>query len=469
MPFLSCEDIAQIHAASLELLETVGVKVDHPTVFAKLRAAGADCDADGVTVRFPRELVAQAIASAPRNLKLADRRGGCATVGADGGTVFWGGNAMYLERNRQHTEITSEGLAQISRVMEALPNVHGIVGTLVADCPPVARDFVSFRIMAENSTKHLRPCIFSGDGPTAIIEMAEAISDAPLCERPIVSFGYSIVSPCHWPRTALDVYLTTSGYGLPAMVNAEPLGGGTAPITLAGLLTQANAEALSGIVILQVLEPGRPSIFNLGFAHLLDMRAALATSGNVQDGMIAAAGAEIARYHGLPSASWLSSDNPICDAQSTLQRALTGTLHALGGVNIVWGIGQLETEKTLSLEQMVIDDEMLGQLFRLERGIVVNEETIALDTLKQGIKTGDFLSLEHTLEHFREEVIPDRLLGPQRRETWQAEGSQDLVERAAQRVDEILATPQPPTLTPEQRERLRAIERKWLERLGVAG
>jgi len=468
MPFLTPDAIAQIHDASLHLLETVGVKVDHPTVFAKLRGAAADCDADGVTVRFPRDLVAQSVARAPRNIKLADRRGGCALVGADGGTVFWGGNALYLERHRQHVEITSAELARISRVMDALDHVHGIVGTSVADYPPVARDFVSFRVMAENSTKHLRPCIFSGDGPTAIIEMAEAISDgAPLSERPIVSFGYSIVSPCHWPRTALDVYLNTTGYGLPATVNAEPLGGGTAPVTLAGLLTQANAEALSGVVILQVLEPGRPSVFNLGFAHMLDMKVALATSGNVQDGMIAAAGAEIARYHGLPSASWLSSDNPICDAQSTLQRALTGVLHALGGVNIVWGLGQLETEKTLSLEQMVIDDEMIGQLLRAQRGIQVNEETIALDTLKQGLKTGDFLSLDHTLDHFREEVLPGDLLAPQRRDAWAAAGALDLVERASQRVDEILAIPQEPTLTPDQRVKLREIEGKWLKRLGV--
>ena len=184
------------------------------------------------------------------------------------------------------------------------------------------------------------------------------------------------------------------------------------------------------MVILQVLEPGRPTIFNLGFAHMLDMKAALATSGNVQDGMIAAAGAELARYHGLPSASWLSSDNPICDAQSTLQRSLTGVLHALGGVNIVWGMGQLETEKTLSLEQLVIDDEMAAQLYRAERGIEVTEGTIALPIIKEGFAHGEFLNLDHTLDHFREEVLPDHLLGPQRRDKWEAAGSRDLVERA---------------------------------------
>ncbi len=466
MAFLTTENMDLIQNASLDLLETVGVKVEHPAVFRKLCQAGAVGEADGMTVRFPRELVAQSVAGAPRAAKFADRRGGCAEVGADGGTVFWTGNALYLARGLRAVDITTRELATLSRLVDRLDNLHGIVGTSIADYPPAVRDLVGFRVMAENSRKHLRPCIFTGDGPTAILEMAEVLCEGiSLSERPIVSFGYSIVSPGIWSKVGLEVYLNTSGYGLPTVVNAEPLGGGTAPVTLAGMLTQANAEALSGVVILQVLEAGRPTIFNLGFAHMLDMKAALATSGNVQDGMIAAAGAELARYHGLPSASWLSSDNPICDAQSTLQRSLTGVLHALGGVNVVWGMGQLETEKTLSLEQLVIDDEMAAQLFRAQRGIEVTEETIALDTIKEGYRRGEFLNLDHTLDHFRDEVLPDHLLGPQRRDRWEAEGSRDLVERASARVEELLAAPQEPCVTPEQSARLREIEEKWVGRL----
>ena len=310
--------------------------------------------------------------------------------------------------------------------------------------------------MAENSTKHLRPCIFTDDGPAAIIEMAEALLDGvPLAERPIVSFGYSIVSPCHWTRVGLEVYLSTSGYGLPATVNAEPLGGGTAPVTLAGLLAQANAEALSGIVILQVLEPGRPSIYNLGFAHMLDMKAALATSGNVQDGMIAAAGAELARYHGLPCASWLSSDNPICDAQSTLQRALTGVLHALGGVNIVWGMGQLETEKTLSLEQLVIDDEMVGAApprAARHRG----------DRRDHRPRRAQGRHPHGRLPQPRPHARPLPRGGPPRPPP-RPPAARHLAGRGLarsggarlQRVDEILAAPQEPSVTPDQSARLR--------------
>ena len=466
MTLLAADQIAEIHEASLGLLQTLGVKVDHPEVFRRLCAAGAEGDGNGATVRMPSSLVARCIESAPRNIRLADRRGGCVEVGADGGTVFWGGNALYLARGRERMEIRSRELAQFTRLLDQLDHVHGVVGTNVADYPPVVRDFVGFRILAENSSKHLRPVIFSPDGPLAILEMAEVLSDGvALAKKPIVSFGYSIVSPFHWTRAALELFLRTSGNGLAMMVNSEPLAGGTAPITLAGLLAQANAEALSGIVILQTLEPGRPTVFNLGFSHMLDMRDAVATSGSVQDALMAAAGAEIARYHGLPSASWVSSDNPVCDAQSTMEKALTGMLHARAGVNIIWGVGQLETELTLSPEQAVIDNEIAAQWLRAQEGIEVTTQTLALDVIREGAASGDFLGHEHTLRHFRAEQIAGGLTAPQRRQEWLAAGGLTLVERASKKVKEILSRPTEPQITPDQSARLQEIEQKWLDKL----
>jgi trimethylamine--corrinoid protein Co-methyltransferase len=466
MSLLSVPQIEQINRASLNLLESVGIKVDHPDVVRKLVSAGAVSDASGAGVRIPRQLVAECLQKAPRNIRLADRRGGCAEVGADGGTVFWGGNALCIARGRERKEIASADLAEFTRLLDALEHVHGVVGTSINDYPPQVRDFVGFRILAENSTKHLRPVIFTGSGPLAIIEMAGVLAEGvSLSERPIVSFGYSIVSPFHWGRAAMELFLNTSGRGLAMMVNAEPLAGGTSPVTLAGALTQANAEALSGIVILQVLEPARPCVFNLGFAHMLDMRSALATSGRVQDALIAAAGAEIARYHGLPSASWISSDNFLCDEQSALEKATTGMLHALGGVNIIWGIGQLETEFTLSPEQAVIDNELAGIFLRAQRGIEVTPETIAEEVIRECAETGDFLTHDHTLSHFRAEQIEGDLLALQRREAWEAAGRPTLGERAAEKVKDILSRPQEPTITPEQSGQLKEIEGRWVKTL----
>ena len=466
MDLLTPDQIAQIDEASLVLLETVGVKVDHPDVLQRLSRAGADLAPDGAAVRLPRALVAHSLDQAPRNLRLADRRGACVQLGADGGTVFWGGNALCIARGRDRTEIASPDLAQFTRLLDALDNVHAVVGTSLADYPPPVRDFVGFRILAENSTKHLRPVIFSPDGPLAILEMAEVLSGAAsLSEQPILSFGYSIVSPFHWTRAALELFLRTSGRGLPMMVNAEPLGGGTAPVTLAGLLAQANAEALSGVVILQTLEPGRPSVFNLGFSHMLDMRSALATSGRIQDALIAAAGAQLARHHGLPSASWISSDNSLCDEQSVLEKATTGLLHALAGVNIIWGIGQLETEFTLCPEQAVIDNELAGILLRAQRGIEVTPDAIALEVIRECAASGDFLGHGHTLAHFRAEQTDTDLTSPLRRDAWLAAGAPTLGQRAARKAEDLLARQAEPPLDPDQSARLREIESTWLAKL----
>ncbi len=464
MAFLSVSQIEQINSASLRLLESVGVRVDHPVAAARLQTAGARIDGDRLLL--PRQLVADCLGGVPRNATFAGRRGACARVGPDGGTVFWGGNALCIIRGRDRKGIESRDLADFTRLLDALDHVHGVVGTSVSDYPPPVRDFVGFRILAENSTKHLRPVIFTGSGSLAIIEMAEVLADGvPLAERPIVSFGYSIVSPLHWGRSAMELFLNTSGRGLPMMVNAEPLVGGTSPVTLAGALTQANAEALSGVVILQVLEPGRPVVFNLGFAHMLDMRSALPTSGRVQDALLAAAGAEIAHYHGLPSASWMSSDNFVCDEQSVLEKATTGMLHALAGVNIIWGIGQLETEVSLSFEQAVIDNELAGQFLRAQRGIEVTPETIAEDVIRQAALTGDFLSSDHTLAHFRAEQETSDLLSLQRRETWAAAGSPTFGDRVREKVRDILSRPHEPAITPDQSARLREIEANWMEKL----
>jgi len=198
---------------------------------------------------------------------------------------------------------------------------------------------------------------------------------------------------------------------------------------------------------------------------MLDMRSALATSGHIQDGLIAAAGAEIARHHGLPSASWISSDNSICDEQSALEKSTTGMLHALAGVNIVWGVGQLETEFTLSPEQAVIDNALAGIFLRAQRGIEVTPETIALDVIRECAATGDFLGHDHTLTHFRAEQGEPGITSPQRRKDWLAAGGLTLGERASQEVERILAQPQELSVTPDQSARLREIETRWMRKL----
>jgi trimethylamine---corrinoid protein Co-methyltransferase len=467
-PLLREEDCARIHEASLDILETVGVRVDDQAIVELLKKHGASGTGASDVVRMPRGLVRDCLATCPPDAQVADRRARSTQFGQGGGTVFWTGNALYVAHGARREELKSADLARLTRIAEACPEIDGMVGTSVADFPPPARDVAGFRVMARNTAKHLRPCIFTPAGASAIVEMGQVLAGgAALRARPVVSFGYSIVSPLHWTQTGLGVIRNTAGHGLPLMINSEPMGGGTAPVTLAGCLALANADTLSGIVIAQLFERGRPVIYNVGFAHVLDMSTAVALTGAPENALLQAAGADLARFHRMPSASWMSTEAMLPDAQAGAETLMTGLAHAAWGVNVIWGAGNLESTLCMSAEKLVLDDELIGSIRRFLRGIPVNEETLAVDLIKELGHRADFLSSEHTLAHFQEEIRHSPLMVRTKRDAWERDGSRDTSQRAAARVEKILAQAPEPHLSEEQERELGRIVDRHLASVGA--
>jgi trimethylamine--corrinoid protein Co-methyltransferase len=455
---LDTQDCERIHAAALEVLRDVGVRVDEPDIVRLMQEAGATVT-DGCVVHIPERLVKWALQQAPRTLRIADRRGNLWTLGPQGGTLVLTGNALYLTRGRARRELASADLADLARIVDACANIHGMVGTSIADCPPAGRDFVGFRLMAQNTGKHLRPCIYTPPGGRTVVEMAQVLLEgSSLRERPIVSTGFSILSPLHWTALALGVFKQTAGFGVPVMINSEPLGGATAPVTLAGCLVTGDADTLSGLVINQLLEPGRPCFYNLGFAHVMDMASAMALTGSPENALLQAAGADLARFHGLPCASWMSTESMCMDAQAAFEKMVTGLAHAAAGVNFIWGAGNLESTLAMSPEALVVDDEIAGYFLRYQRGITVDEESLALDVIKSVGISGDFLTAPHTLQHFREVLSRAQLANRRRRADWEAKGARTLEELAQERVAAILATEPKSYLDAHQEAELKRIE-----------
>ena len=459
-------DVERINAASLRLLERVGIRVSHAGILARLLQAGATQGAGADVALIPRGLVADCLARAPREITLCDLGGRDVTLGPGAGSVFWTGNALNICEGNQSRPITEPDFVNWTRLTDALPNVHAAVAPTISEYPPWSRDFVGFRLLAQNTRKHFRPCIYTPDGAVAIIEMAQALlGGTPLRERPIVSFGYTVTSPLGWGAAALELFEKTSGHGAPMMINAEPTAGATSPVTLAGTLALANAEALSGVVITQILEPGRPIVFNLGFSHALDMRSAITRTGGPENALLGAAGAQLAAFHGLPSASWASTESMVADAQAAYEFGMVAQAHALAGVNIIWGIGQLEAQRAISLEQGVITDEIAGAVLHLQRGVPVTDETLAEGVIGELGHKADYLGHDHTLRHFREALYHSALAYCGRREPWEQAGAQDLCERARTRVSDVLAGPFEPMLNDDDERALLSIEAEWMERL----
>jgi trimethylamine--corrinoid protein Co-methyltransferase len=455
---LTHADCEKIHQAALKVLDQIGVRVDDSEIVRLMQGAGATVDSEN-RVHIPADLVNWALGQAPRQLKIADRMGHLWQLGSQEGTLVLTGNALYITRGKVRTDLSSADLAQLARVVDACDNIHAMVGTSIADCPPTSRDIVGFRIMAENTGKHLRPCIYTPAGARTVMEMAKVLLDgATLRERPIVSTGFSIISPLHWTSLALGVFKETAGLGVPATINSEPLGGATAPVTLAGCLVIGDADTLSGLVINQLLEQGRPIFYNVGFAHVFDMAAGIALTGAPENALIQAAGADMARFHGLPCASWMSTESMCADSQAALEKMMTGLAHAAAGVNFIWGAGNLESTLAMSPEALVTDNEIAGYILRFRRGFPVDEESLALEAIQESGRSGNFLSSPHTLKHFRQVLSRAQLAVRGRRGDWETRGSRSFEESAEQRVRDILSKEPRQYLDAHQHAELKRIE-----------
>jgi len=466
---LSQAERAAIHQNGRRILREIGVLIHDQAVFDCLADGGAVPDGTNPKrLYFPDAMIDHYLPLCPKSFVLKNRKSIETDVKSGGAPLYYTANGTHYARGTSKTacDIGERELTDFVRVADKLANVDGIVGTSIIDYAPPLRDMAGFRLMAQYSYKHLRPCIYTPDGAAAIVEMAEVILDGkPLRDNMFFSLGYSIVSPLSWSATALQLFDRTKGHKIPLMINSEPMAGGTSPVTLAGSLALADAEIISGIMINQVLEPGRPCVYNAGFAHVMDMMTTTVLTGAPENALLQAAGAEMAAYHNLPCASWALSDAAMLDGQAAYEKMMTILAHTLAGVNMVWGVGNLETSKTICPESAVLDDEMIGCARRFARGICVDDEQLAYDVIKETVFNSSFLETEHTLVHFRTQIRHSALPNRQPRQLWERGGALSAEEKAAEIVDSILREAPETYLTGAQLERLRAIEKRYAARL----
>jgi trimethylamine---corrinoid protein Co-methyltransferase len=450
---------ARIDEASLELLEDPGVRIEHDVIYAMLLQAGGQPGNDAQVVRLPRPMVREYVALAPKRFALTDRRGRGTTLSAASEPLYWSCPGMGLWRDGKHRVFRSTDMADIARLMEHLPNVHAVFGMAMDDVPPAARDIAGLNLIAQNCSKHIRVLCFSPAGAKMMTEIKPVIGN-----HAWFSIGFTAHGPLRWTHLALEIFRLTAGHGIPTSINGEPMAGVSGPVTLAGSGAVGNAEILAGIVINQVLEPGRPCLYNLGLAHIFDMRTAVAVTGGPENALFAEMAAQMGRFYNLPSASWVSTESMCPDSQAALEKMLGFQTHAAAGVSCIWGVGQLESEMTISPAQAVIDNEMISFAKRFQRGYDASDASLALDVTRNVGIAGSFLDHDHTLEHFRKEFFEPGLLWRRRRQDWTDTGGKRLDERAEEAARELIARPVDNSMSEDQAKALIAMAEEFVGR-----
>jgi trimethylamine--corrinoid protein Co-methyltransferase len=450
----------KIHQAALDLLKDPGIKLDHDEICKMLLDAGARQGASTNVVRIPKELVDEKIALCPKEFIFADRLGNGPPVGPERDAVIWSVPGLKIYENNTVRAFTRDDMARAARLLDQLDNVDAVFGLALDDVPPPARDVMGLRIMAENTAKHIRVLCFTPQGSDMMAEMKKVIGDYPW-----FSVGFTAHGPLRWTHLALEIFKRSAGHGIPTTINGEPMAGVSGPVTLAGSAAVGTAEILAGLVINQILEPGRPCVFNLGLAHTFDMRTSIAVTGGPENHLFAQIAAMMGRFYNLPSASWVSTESMAPDAQAAIEKTCGFFTHLQSRVSNIWSVGQLESELTFSPAQAVIDDEIIAYTKRYLQGFEVKDETVCVELIRQVGISGSFLEQEHTAQHFRSELFMPELLCRHPREEWEKQGSKDLGRAAEEKAQRLMQNPVENKLSEYQLSELDALANRFLQQL----
>lgn len=460
---LSEDDLERIHAATLRVLEETGVEIGSEAIRERLTSAGNHTDADTRRVRFPASLAEDALRLAPRELLLAARDPACdLRVDGSAGWLSTGGKAAEIldVATGDRRSSTAADLAAVTRLADAVPQI-GFLGPSVAarDVPSATRPLRELHTQYANASKHVQlMSAVDARSAEAAVEIARIVAggEEQLRERPVLSTFVCSRSPLGYGGGELEAAVTFAVAGVPCGFVAMPVAGVTSPATLAGTLVASHAEALAGVVMLQLLVPGAPTFYGTR-GTVADPGGGQATSGGPQDVLFQMASIQLAHRHGLPAqVAAFATGAKASDWQAGTEGGLSAAACWLVGPDLLSAAGLLHSARVFSPAAMLLDTELFDLVRQVPLGFEVDEETLALEVIEKVGPGEHFLGEPHTIRHMREAWMA-RFMDKDTWEAWEEAGRPQPPDRAAERALELLASHEPAPLPPRAEERIREV------------
>lgn len=473
LELISPEQIEQLHQASLQILETIGLDFLDNEALDLWQQAGARVDRSTQHVWLDRGLVLELVAKAPTSFTWRARNpdrsvfigGDTINFAPHGGTVF----AANLERGRR------PGLLQDYHNLQKLVQMCNVVH-FAGEQLVVPHD-------VEVSNRHLRR-LLSGFTLTdkAVMEaahgriipgdaltMARIVFGEELGGDPVIGGIINVNSPLRYDDRMLGGLITYARAGQVTIITPFILAGAMSPITIASALAQQNAEALAGIALTQLVNPGAPVIYG-GFTTNVDMKSGSPAFGTPEGAWALAVGAQLARRYKLPyRGSGSLNTSKVPDAQAAYETMWSIWPAVLAHTNFVMhAVGWLEGGLTVSYEKFIIDAESLAMFAHFLRGFEINEDTLALDMIAEVGPGGHHFGTPHTQARFSNEFYESFLADRLGYQTWFEAGAFDAAQRANLIWKELLAQYEAPAMDPTVAEALQDyVSRRERELAGV--
>ncbi len=462
LDILSQEDVLRLHTATLDIIEQVGVRFPSQKAQEIWQAHGAQVDRSTGIVKASGGLIEQALKSAPPVYTLAARNPSQDLV-LDGNHVYLATDGCGVEvldiHSGERRRSCLQDVADIARVADAVEEIaFHWVAVSAQDRPPHTRGLHELRAIWQNSTKHAQTeSVYSEKEACAAVEMAVAIAGGrqALRQRPLLSLMQCSAPPLGHDGGSLDAALIGAEAGLPVgfMTMAACLT--TGPATLAGTLLVGNAEVIAATALIQLAYPGAP-VFYAAAQTASDLRSGAYTGGGPEDFLFGAATNVLADFYHLPlSMGSFATGAKQPDWQAGVDNSLSTFMASVVMSDMLLGVGLLHGSRIWSYAQMLLDCEIFAIIHKMMQGIVVDEETLALDAIRAVGPGGNFLTQKHTRRHMREVFLP-QYMDRRPYNVWQEkqDGAQDWALAEARR---LLAAHQPQELEPKLDKELQRI------------
>jgi trimethylamine--corrinoid protein Co-methyltransferase len=463
----SADEIADMHDTALKVLETLGIRVLLDEARAIYRAAGALVDEDSQMVLIGRDMVAAALASAPRSIRLRAADPAHEQVFEPGAALFMAGagcpNVTDALRGRRPG--SRESFVETLRLQESFDVIH--MHGPSAEPQDVPIHLRHYALMQDQLTNGSKPLFVyaRGRGQVAqafeMIRLAHGLDEAGFTDGVWATTVINSNSPRQLDTPMARGIIDFARAGQLTLITPFCLAGAMAPITVAGALVLQHAEALAGITLAQLARPGAPVAYG-GFSSNVDMKSGSPAFGTPEHIRANLGSGQLARYIGLPWRSATGAASNMADAQGATEtvNALWAAMLAQATVT-VHAAGWLEGGLSFGYEKFILDIEALQTLAELCRPAAADTAALAYDAIAEVAPGGHFFAAAHTMERYQTAFYAPIVADLSNHGLWMENGAKRADQRATAIWQKVLADFTPPAACDGVGERLAAyVEQK---------
>ncbi|MDA9930026.1 trimethylamine methyltransferase family protein [Alphaproteobacteria bacterium] len=460
---IDAEGVEAIHNASMRILEEIGILFLNDDALKILNAAGCRVDYSTKNVRMGRDFVMEQVAKAPSQFTITPRNPDQQiTFGGrhfNFGQVASAPNVMDLDRGRRVG--TRADFQDLLRLAQSFNCIHFNCGYPVEpiDIHASVRHLDAHYDMLTLTDKVVHAYSLGAERIEDVMEMvriAGGLSHDEFSARPHMFTNINSSSPLKHDWSMLDGAMRVAKRGQVVVVSPFTLAGAMAPVTIAGAITQQNAEGLAAIALLQLVRPGAPVIYG-AFTSNVDMKTGAPAFGTPEYVRAMQMSGQMARHYGLPLRASNANAANAPDAQAMWESVFSLQGSCSGHANMIYhAAGWMEGGLSASFEKMVIDCEVLQQIIYTNQPVPISEDDLALDAISEVGPLGHFFGAEHTKSRYRDAFYAPILSDWSNYESWEEAGALWTHQRANAAWKQILAEYEPPLIDQAIDEELQA-------------